>query len=402
MNKNNIEPAMREGEPAVNLPAESTGEFATFPAVLRALVEAELAAGNSIAAFEHGFPAAPCGASIKLARAVGESRRKSTGDLSFYERNNSNYAGEFTTAERHFFVLEPPLPAPPPPDMDAIRQAYERQTDERPAHEPLPNPTPQVEERSAVSYRLTSGTSPAAGAFTGTETPTGWTRVLHFRDTRPPHEVQFALERELMSLFTARMKDGRLCLNTTAEVNGARYDFEIQFTAAVKRENHFTLHAVASWGDSEQHREYFRKTSDSWFKLWVCDLMPATPPEPKENELELYRQRCEATLNAERHLDSVAAVQQAIIDGMKKGGSFGTSHKEGGTNIYWRVDHFVRSDYGEDPGTKKFRHEAEFLKMLWNFCQFDVTRCSGKRTLPDLDTWKLILRRMSPSGGPRS
>lgn len=380
---------MSEDEPVMNLPSEFASEFATFPAVLRALVEAELAAGNSIAAIEHGYPAAPCGASIKLTRAVGETRRQSSGDLSFYERNNSNYAGEFTTAERHFFVLEPPLPAPPPPDMDAIRKA----------HEPRPNPNAQLAERSAGSYRLTSGTSPAAGAFTSTETPTGWTRVLHFCDTHPPHEVQFALERELMSLFTARMEDGRLCLNTTAEVNGARYDFEIQFTAALPHENHFTLSVMASWGDSEQHRDYFRKTSDSWFKLWVCDLRPASPPDPKENERERYQPLCEAALNAERHLDSVAAVQQAIIDGMKNGGSFGTSHKEGGTNIYWRVDQFVRSDYGDYSNVKKFRHEAKFLKMLWNFCQFDVTRSSGKRTLPELDVWKLILRRMSPSAG---
>lgn len=370
----------------MNLTTEQKKEFAKFPAPLRALVEAEIAAGNAIAAIENGFPAAPCGASIKLAKAVSDARRKSTREISFYERNNSSYAGEFTTKERHFFVLEPPLPPPPYPDMDAIRKA----------HEQRPSPGVQVAERSAGSYRLRPDTSPAARAFTNVEVRTGWTRVLNFSDRRAPQEVRVALERELMSLFTARMDGGQLRLNATADVNGARYDFEIQFIAALKRENHFTLRVVAEWGDSELHRDYFRKTSDSWFKSWVCDLMPATPPDAQENLAGRYQELCEAGLHAERHLDSVAAVQRAIVDGVKRGGTYGTSHKEGGTNIYWRVDRFVRSDYGDYPDLKNFKSETEFMQMLWNFCQFDVTRSAGKRALPELDAWKLILRRMSP------
>ncbi len=70
-------------------------EFATFPLELRKLVEAELKAGNAVVAIEHGFPAAPCGASIKLSQAVKAGRRKSVGGVNFYARNNSNYAGEW-------------------------------------------------------------------------------------------------------------------------------------------------------------------------------------------------------------------------------------------------------------------------------------------------------------------
>ncbi|MCB1122727.1 MAG: hypothetical protein KJT03_14335 [Verrucomicrobiae bacterium] len=45
---------------------------------------------------------------------------------------------------------------------------------------------------------------------------------------------------------------------------------------------------------------------------------------------------------------------------------------------------------------KTFKTDAKFLKMLWNFCQFDVTRHAEKQGLPELDSWKLILRRMYP------
>lgn len=117
----------------MKVPEEFAKEFGTFPAALRKLVEAKLKSGNSITAIAHGFPAAPCGASVKLARAVIARRRKSASGLSFSERNNSDSAGGFTTQERHFFVLEPPLPPEPEPDMNAIRakrEAHQRAAEE--------------------------------------------------------------------------------------------------------------------------------------------------------------------------------------------------------------------------------------------------------------------------------
>src|SRR6187551_4063135 len=105
----------------MTLPPEHAKEFAQFPAPLRALVTAELAAGNQIAELGHGFPAAPCGAYLKLTQPVTSRPRTKTPELDFYDRNGSSHAGEFTDAKRHFFVLDPPRPAGPEPDMDAIR-----------------------------------------------------------------------------------------------------------------------------------------------------------------------------------------------------------------------------------------------------------------------------------------
>lgn len=391
----------------MNLNAEQQDQLARFPAPLRALVETELAAGNTIAAIETGFPAAPCGASIRLANSVGKARRKSTGDLSFYERNNSSYSGEFTTAERHFFVLEPPLPPPPDPDMDAIRKSLE----------PKPTPLSILAQReagagmsfSAVSHtnNSRSGTSmaPAPDAaegvssaphFTHIETDTGWTRLLHFVDELPPHQVQYSLERELMVLFVAGMDGPQLRMMATADVNGAPYTFELRFLAVIESSYYYSLRTEVSWADADpKHHAYFRKTSDSWFKMWTRILRSTPPPDGTQNLLERYERITEEALLAQQQLDSIAALQNAIVEGMKQGGTYGTSHKEGGTNIYWRVDRFVRSDYGDYPDLKNFTSEADFLKMLWNFCQFDVKRHAGKQGLSELDTWKLILRRMN-------
>lgn len=103
-------------------PLDPESALAGFPPPLRELVRVELAEGNTIVSREHGHPAAPIGAFIRLSRRARADRRCSTPTLCFLERNNTHHAGEFTTAERHFFVLEPPLPQPPPPDMDAIRE----------------------------------------------------------------------------------------------------------------------------------------------------------------------------------------------------------------------------------------------------------------------------------------
>ena len=94
-----------------------------MPAELRRLVEEELAAGNEIAEVGHSFPAAPVGCYVKLTRPVSSRPRASSEGIKFFDRNSSIYSGEFADLNRHFFVIEPPNPPPPEPDMNAIRAA---------------------------------------------------------------------------------------------------------------------------------------------------------------------------------------------------------------------------------------------------------------------------------------
>jgi hypothetical protein len=106
---------------------EQQMELRKFPLSLRILVESESAVGNSIIEVGHSFPAPPSGAYIKLAFKVSSRTRASSDGLNFYERNSSIYSGEFTDTQRFYYILEPPNPPPPEPDMDAIRKAYEPQ-----------------------------------------------------------------------------------------------------------------------------------------------------------------------------------------------------------------------------------------------------------------------------------
>lgn len=371
----------------MSLTVEQQKELGQFPVALQALVKAELNAGNSVIEVGHSFPAPPVGAYVKLANQVSTRARATGAGLDFYDRNSSIYSGEFTDAKRFFFVIEPPHPPPPEPDMDAIRKTHERE----PIAEGLSHEaglrSPRTE--TAESNVETKATRP----LTSVETKTGWSRLLHFRDKRPPHEVQFALERELMILFRPTMIEGKLCLSAKANLQGAPYFFELRFEAALLLKNCYSLRVTVSWAEHPAKlHDYFRTTSDSWFHLWTRDLMGATPPGPDEGSAERYRKLSTAALAAEAHLDSVEAIQQAIVAAMKKGASFATCHKEGGSNISWQQGRFVRSDYGDYPDQKEFANETEFLTALRQFHQFEVTRYTVAKGIPEFDAWKLILR----------
>lgn len=375
------------------IPEPFLQQIAEFPAPLRELVEAELQAGNSIVAIENGFPAAPCGASVKLAKAVAPERRRSIGELSFHARNNSSYAGEFTTEQRHFFVLEPPLPPEPAPDMDAIRKALEPKPDalshlaQRDAGAGVELGRALVRERSAAKAPLQER------ALTLVETATSAMRLLHFRDPRPPHEVQFALERDLMVLFAATLQNDRLILTATAVVVGARYHFELRFLAALPHTHCYSLRVETSWADAAPtHHDYYRHTADTWFAHWTRGFMPADPPAAEEGTSVRYQRICAAALNAEAHLDSVPALQQAIVAAMKQGARFTTSHKEGGTNITWNGTHFVRSDYGDHPDHITYPTEAEFLDALRKFYDWETSKNVYPEKVTELVAWKLMLR----------
>jgi len=106
----------------MSLSPEQQREVATFPAGLRALIEAELAAGNAVEEVGHSFPASPAGAYLKFAGQISTRPRASGNGLFFRERSSSN---EFTDAQRCYFVIEPPNPPPPLLDMDSIRAAHE-------------------------------------------------------------------------------------------------------------------------------------------------------------------------------------------------------------------------------------------------------------------------------------
>ena len=107
------------------IPEMYRADVAALPPVLRALLDAELAAGNLIRSVSHSHPAPPIGACVVLTNPVSTRARKSDDAVTFRAVNGSLYSASFTDGDARFFILESPREEDGAyPDMDAIRDAH--------------------------------------------------------------------------------------------------------------------------------------------------------------------------------------------------------------------------------------------------------------------------------------
>ena len=223
-------------------------------------------------------------------------------------------------------------------------------------------------------------------------------REIHFRDPRPPHEIQFQLERELVTLFQPNQDGAQLVFRGATKITGFSYLFELRFDAALPNMNYYTLRMDAYLGNfADEYADYFRSSSESWFGYWTKDFQQAPQPDPGEGSVEGYRMLAEQAVTAESHLTGVGSVQQAILAEMRKGSYFATAHHEGGTTLCWRESHFVRVDYGESDFSQTFDDETSFLVFLRQFYDSETSMPVYPAKLPEFDVWKLILRLLLPA-----
>ncbi len=127
------------------IPAEFLEHADAFPPALRALLDAELAAGNTIASASHGvpslldaelaarnstaqaghgFPSRPSSGYFMMTGAVTTRPRESGGGLIFRDYGHCLHSGSFTDVRGCFFILEPPSPPRDQPSIEPIRAAH--------------------------------------------------------------------------------------------------------------------------------------------------------------------------------------------------------------------------------------------------------------------------------------
>ncbi len=215
----------------------------------------------------------------------------------------------------------------------------------------------------------------------------------HFRDSRPPQEIQAHFEKTLMTVLRPGWLGAKLAYRTSAKIAGCIYAAELRFECALADGNCYTLLLDANWSSfAATHHDYFRKSTQSWFEYWTKPFPEAPLPRPEACPEDRYRAVAEAALAAEARLGEVGAVQQAILSAMRQGASFATAHKEGGTNLSWDGSRFRRADYGESEETETFRDDTAFLIFLRNFYDSEVSRNPYPDKLVELDAWRLIYR----------
>jgi len=204
-----------------------------------------------------------------------------------------------------------------------------------------------------------------------------------------------------MALLQPRMQAGKLVLSAETKVNGAVCRLALCFEAALQDTHAYSLRIEIAWdGQSESAREYHQKAAPAWFDLWLRHYTPAQPPAPGAGSRERYEAIVQETLAAESHLIDVPAVQREVLEGLRRGGSYATSHKEGGTRIHFRGGRFVRADYGESDTREAYADEEAFLAFLRRFYDWQTSRGTYPEKVDELTAWKLILRLQDPPDGP--
>lgn len=384
----------------MNLSPSDRREIEALPPALRTLLEAELAAGNTIAEIGHSHPAPPVGAYVLLARRVTTQARATGAGLVFRERNSSLYSGEFTDEKRHFFLLEPPLPPPAEPDMDAIRRAANPVdpatamcVDREPAV-PRSFPTPAADRerpRQGAPARRASP-APAPPPVLAREAMRA-ARAVVFRDRRPPHELQGELERELMTPLAPQTDDGRLVYSGVLRNTGAEYRVRLALAAALARDFEYQVQIDVSWAHLPPSNDaYFRRSSASWMDLWTRHYVAVAPAAPGKNDPARYAAAVATALEAEVAVATVPALQQAILGALHAGATLATAHKEGGTRIRWTGRVFVRDDYGESERREEYADEGAFLAFLRQFYDCETSRTAPSGKVADAVAWRLIWR----------
>lgn len=209
---------------------------------------------------------------------------------------------------------------------------------------------------------------------------------VYFEDRRSPQEIQCQLERTLMTLLEATAGE-QLRYAGTLRMGDVTYDVRLCFEAAMAEANAYTLRMEATWPDPR-----WESSAVTWLDHWMRGFAPADRATSGTNSPERYQALAQAALRAEAHLTDVAAVQRAIVEAMRRGGTYGTAHKEGGTNIRFRAGVFVRADYGESERVEQFTTEEAFLKFLRRFFDYEVSRHCEPAKPAEYVAWKLLFR----------
>jgi len=110
----------------MKLPDDVLAEIAKLPATLRAVVEAELAAGNEVAKVLQGYPAPPAGGGIRLARPLSVPLASTAAGVRPCHFPAWDGSSGYSDELKHNFVLGPPGATSASPGMGEIRDGADR------------------------------------------------------------------------------------------------------------------------------------------------------------------------------------------------------------------------------------------------------------------------------------
>ena len=135
---------------------------------------------------------------------------------------------------------------------------------------------------------------------------------------------------------------------------------------------------------------------------WTEKLrMTADPGNLDTASAKAYASRLRSVIAHETELAArveddapVVAIQQAVLDALRKGKSFVSASKEGIQSISFDGERFVSKHQGEYDALKVFTTDAEILKHLRLYFDWDASKDVYPHKRPELEVWQFIQQQL--------
>lgn len=218
-----------------------------------------------------------------------------------------------------------------------------------------------------------------------------------------PLEVKFEIEKTTGALL-ARDAGQTELLTFSGPSSCEPYSFQIRlrFEAAMEDRRLYSLSLDVTGPREWVSKEDARKTADRAFTFWIRNLKTANVTEspemaPGENYGRLVREALELELQQAGRTEDLApvqAIQGSILEAMREGASFRTSHHEGGTYVFWDGTRFVREEYGVGESREEYADGKQMLAYVRRLYNSESRRETYPHQPPEVDVWKFIVSRM--------
>ena len=233
-----------------------------------------------------------------------------------------------------------------------------------------------------------------------------WTREYstYFWSSSNPFEMRFEIEKTLR-LLLARDEAQREKLAYSGSDNPPFIgrDGRLRFEAALPKGNWYSLQ-VTAWVPNTWNTEVeFHSHADKAFEHWTSNLQTApTLGLLGGASQEVYTRRVHDALDEEARRASekedpvpIVVLKHEILDDLRNGASFRTSHHEGGTTIAFDGKVFIRSEYGEQTSSKMLSTDEETLDCIEALYDWESRKDTFPHRPPEHEVWRFIQRQLT-------
>ena len=232
-----------------------------------------------------------------------------------------------------------------------------------------------------------------------------WTleKQTYFWHPDAPLAVKFAVEKMCANLLkhdpASPSHPVYICPNAGAM---GEISITLKLEAVFPEQRLYSLHLAFKGSRNWLDEDEFLEKSLHTFNYWCSKLQVPTGEIPWDQaSLALLEKEIRDTAAAEAAAASevvdaapIEALQQEILAAIRAGKRFSNSHKEGSTCIYFNGHNFIRRDEGDDPQTIIYKTEAEFLKAMRNFHEWEARRDTYPHYPPELAIWQFIQSKL--------